>query len=407
MNKSNFYIGKLKVHNFKSFQDLEVDLDRFNVIIGKNASGKTIFKNIFSFLIDAIYGGLLSAISIQGGQEQLLNFNSKDKSLSFEIHFLSDVPESIKAIEEISSQFKTTKIVYEFCIEFTQDMDYNITRDCLIVYLDSPDDLSKSNNTFTISRIDGKVTFKNNISNELKSNNAKQPEIFKYFNPKEKNLLLEEHLLYKILPNWHDFLYSMATYDLDPKILKSPTIISKFSVLSDDGSNLSYILDHIKHNEKEKRRLLNHIQDLLPFLETFYTKHRDGKVEFSIKEFSSDKVIPAPFISDGTVNIIGLLICMFFDESSLSVIEEPERNIHPGLLNNMTDLIDITSDLKQIIITTHSTNMIEYIDIEKTLLINKDDQGNSNLIKLTDHELVKQFKDTRSIRELLEEDLLS
>ena len=407
MSKPNFYISKLKVHNFKSFQDLDVDLDRFNIVIGKNASGKTNFKNIFTFLIDAIYDGLPSAISIQGGHEQLLTFNSTDKFLSFELHFHSDIPEPINAIEEIPDQLKTTKIIYKFCIEFTQDMNYDITRDCLVVYLASPNNLEGDMHKFTISKINEKVIFTSTIPKKSKSINEEQPEILKYFNAKEKNLLLEEHLLYNILPDWYDFLYGMATYDLDPKILKSPTIISKFSVLSDDGSNLAYILDHIKHDERETRRLLNHIQDLLPFLETFYTEHRDGKVEFSIKESYSDTIIPAQFISDGTVNIIGLLICMFFDKSSLSIIEEPERNIHPGLLNNITNLMDITSELKQVIITTHNPDIIEYANTNKVLLVNKDEQGNSNLIKLEDHELVKQFKNTMSIHELLQEDLLS
>jgi AAA15 family ATPase/GTPase len=35
------HIKKIRVTNFKSFKDLEIELGRFNVIIGANASGKS------------------------------------------------------------------------------------------------------------------------------------------------------------------------------------------------------------------------------------------------------------------------------------------------------------------------------------------------------------------------------
>ena len=49
MDDSHFWINKVKVENFKSFKNLELDLGKFNVIIGQNASGKSNFKQIFTF----------------------------------------------------------------------------------------------------------------------------------------------------------------------------------------------------------------------------------------------------------------------------------------------------------------------------------------------------------------------
>ncbi|KLO21563.1 hypothetical protein X275_08740 [Marinitoga sp. 1197] len=45
-------IKKLKVKNFKSFNELEVELKNFNVLIGANAAGKSNFIHIFEFLRD-------------------------------------------------------------------------------------------------------------------------------------------------------------------------------------------------------------------------------------------------------------------------------------------------------------------------------------------------------------------
>ena len=43
-------IRRLKVSNFRSFNELDVELGDFNVLIGANASGKSNFIEIFRFL---------------------------------------------------------------------------------------------------------------------------------------------------------------------------------------------------------------------------------------------------------------------------------------------------------------------------------------------------------------------
>ncbi len=404
MDTPNFYISKLKVHNFKNFLDIDVDLERFNVIIGQNASGKSNFKNIFSFLADIIQHGLPYALLIQGGSDQVLNFYSKDRLLSFEVHFSSDFPENIQKLEE-HTKMKTTKIVYKFCIKFTQDANEYVTLDdSLIIYLDplkEPHNISK----LTISKNVGKISF-NKVTDKIETMTEKRPAIIEYFRTSEEQLLIQEGLFYQILPNWHHFIHSIATYDLNPNTLKLPTTITNFSGLSANGSNLAYILAHIKNNKEDREELLNYIQSLLPFLKAFSIKHHNGKAELSLQEIGSDKNIPAQFVSDGTVNIIALLICMFFEDTSVSVIDEPEHSIYPSLLSQIIELMDVATELKQIIITTHNPDIVEYIPIKNVLLLNRDKQGISTLIKLKDHEMVKRFNDVAPIHTLLRQGLL-
>jgi len=77
------HIKKIRVTNFKSFKDLEIELGRFNVIIGANASGKSNFVQIFKFLRDTTIYGLDNAISMQGGVDYLRNINiGSSKELS-------------------------------------------------------------------------------------------------------------------------------------------------------------------------------------------------------------------------------------------------------------------------------------------------------------------------------------
>ena len=44
------FLRRLRVRNFKSFADLDVELEDFNVLVGYTASGKSNFVQIFRFL---------------------------------------------------------------------------------------------------------------------------------------------------------------------------------------------------------------------------------------------------------------------------------------------------------------------------------------------------------------------
>ena len=77
-------IKHVYAHNFKSFEDISIELNSLNLIIGSNSSGKSNFVQIFKFVSDCIYYGVESAISIQGGINELRNANMEKmkKSLS-------------------------------------------------------------------------------------------------------------------------------------------------------------------------------------------------------------------------------------------------------------------------------------------------------------------------------------
>ena len=62
-------ISKIRIANFKSFADLTVELNEFNLLVGANASGKSNFVQAFKFLSDIAKNGLEDAISLQGGVE--------------------------------------------------------------------------------------------------------------------------------------------------------------------------------------------------------------------------------------------------------------------------------------------------------------------------------------------------
>ncbi len=68
-------LRRIRVKNFKTFDDLDLELGDLNVFVGANASGKSNFIHILEFLRDIAVSGLENAVSLQGDVEFLRNIN--------------------------------------------------------------------------------------------------------------------------------------------------------------------------------------------------------------------------------------------------------------------------------------------------------------------------------------------
>src|SRR5512136_3198004 len=81
-------IKKIHVENFKSFSEIDVELSRFNVIIGSNAAGKSNFISAFKFLRDIARHGVVNAIAMQGGADYIRNVKiGNERDLVFQVTY--------------------------------------------------------------------------------------------------------------------------------------------------------------------------------------------------------------------------------------------------------------------------------------------------------------------------------
>jgi predicted ATPase len=65
-------------------------------------------------------------------------------------------------------------------------------------------------------------------------------------------------------------------------------------------------------------------------------------------------------MSDGTLRALGILTAVYQRPApSVMVIEEPEATIHPGALGAILDLLRYASRKLQIVVTTHSPEVLD------------------------------------------------
>ena len=160
-----------------------------------------------------------------------------------------------------------------------------------------------------------------------------------------------------------------------------------------DDSNLVIVVKGITEDPERKKAFLNLIQNMLPFVEDIAVeKFLDMSLFMKVKEiYSGNKYIPASMVSDGTINITALIVALFFEERPATIIEEPERNIHPALISTLVAILKDASQKKQIIVTTHNPEMVKHVNIEDITLITRDKEGFSRLSRPVDKQEVRIF----------------
>ena len=164
----------------------------------------------------------------------------------------------------------------------------------------------------------------------------------------------------------------------------------------------------ILENEESRKKFFNLVKDLLPFVESLdIEKLVDKSLLFKIRENYFEDYIPAPLISDGTINIIALVLVLYFEKKRVVIIEEPERNIHPYLVSKIVDMMKDASRQKQIIITTHNPEFVKYAGLENLLFVFRDEKGFSRIERPANKKEVEVFlKNEIGIDELYVQNLL-
>jgi predicted ATPase len=126
-----------------------------------------------------------------------------------------------------------------------------------------------------------------------------------------------------------------------------------------------------------------------------------------MEERFSQQAMPAAFLSDGTIDVIALIVILYFERKSLVIIEEPEKNLHPSLMSGLVAFLKDASRKKQIAITTHNPELVRFVEHSELILISRDPDGFSGAQRPADKEQVQRFlREELTMQELFVENLL-
>jgi predicted ATPase len=416
-------ICEVEANNFKSFKQIHLNLKKFNVLIGANAAGKSNFIQLFKFFRDLERHGINNAISMQGGIEYLPNMKLNDNTVSFKF-----VTDGVKYKRfQVKDNYQTEiSMTYSFSLSLMRETStFKIEHDeakyhYKLYKMDKTSDGEKE--TFleegysVVASQNGKLIYDDShLPKKIQDVTGVDflRDLFKTKTISSESLFIETPFVTFMMPfSWGPYtniLSDIGVYDFDPKLPKKSVSLTGRTELESDGNNLAIVLRKITKNEDNKRKLTNLLRSVLPFMDDFVIRNLlDMSILPVINEtYTPGKSIPASLVSDGTINIIALIVALFFEIKSLTIIEEPERNIHPILIAKVVSLLKEAAEQKQILVSTHNPEMIKHVDIEDLLLISRDADGYSVVSQPKDSEKVKSFmKNEIGVEDLFVQDLL-
>ncbi len=152
--------------------------------------------------------------------------------------------------------------------------------------------------------------------------------------------------------------------------------------LEENARNLALVLSRLKQNIQVKNRMLEMFRGVYAEALDFDVMIEGGTVQVFVQEERWN--IPAARLSDGTLRYLCLLALLCDPEPPpLICIDEPELGLHPDLINHVADALRIASERTQLIVTTHSSALVDaFTDDPEAVLICEKEAGSTHLRRL-------------------------
>ena len=260
-------ISRIEIKNFKSFEDICVDLNDFNVVVGASASGKSNFVEAFQFLKE-VSEDFEKGVNNHGGPFfQNLNIKSNIPScIKVSLENNDSHVTRINSDSDFKIQYYTME--YELCINFKDNSPDLINEIVKFNFKVICEDDIHENSLFLVNE-NGQINA--NFKNEEKHVDLE------YFVPKslinivnsnlaERNDLIINSPLSAVPISWGNYFKSINYYDFDPKFCRLDDG-SSIAKLNEFGQNLPVVLEQILNDDKKQKRYLNLVSILLPYID--------------------------------------------------------------------------------------------------------------------------------------------
>ena len=383
-------LTRLRVKNFRSIADIDIPLSPLTVLVGPNGSGKSNVVDALRFVRDVFARGLDQAVMDREGMGVIQRWGTEGEGITIGIDLETKLPE-VKPNDEISFISDEPNAIYSIGYEFKINSSINfafVSHE--LIRIDSkghPLMIKVEQNKFTIEyrgqaqkNISGKHSF--NSPNPLGP--ARIFEEIEDYTFSNENSIIDSPTENQEL--W--FGLGLASYRLSRELtkllfytlnipdLRQPQQLLKETPFDEEGRNLAAVLRRFINSEiSGKGSLLFALRSAVSGFYDLDVEKVGGYLATKLIYQSDTEAPRASYLaqeSDGTIRMLGLLAALLQKPSQPFIsIEEPEANIHPGALAVLAGVIDEASLCSQILVTTHSPDMLDHLPVESFLVVEK------------------------------------
>jgi predicted ATPase len=359
---------RISIWNFKAIEHLDLTLTPFTLLIGGNACGKSTVLQAIDLLCSLAYRDVDEYLHSQGWtiDDIKSQFCNKDEPIRFSVDFCIGIDATIPTL--VQWDIEINYVNHEWSV--TEHMVDKQSGEKYLVY---------ENET---------VTFGNQPSFPAKLKSS----ALKVFIPKG-DLYNAQNSIWDI----NSFLsnsmslgllvpYAMRQNDGSVQMLGTGNgRIAKYS-LGRGGEMLATCVHSM--TEDEQHELCTHISSILGYEVKLSTTANEstGQVELYLEEMWNGKktTVKKQHISDGLLRLIVLATILsapaqFMSFQGVVLLDEIEDGINPELVEKIVQLFEVKASKRfssQIVITTHSPVVLNYVTKENIQYLWREKSGN-------------------------------
>ncbi len=330
-------VSRIRLRNYKSIASCDVRLGDLCVLVGVNGSGKSNFVDAFGFISDALNSTLDIAIRNRGGISAVRR-KSGGHPNNFGMSFFLNLPENRNGF-------------FAFEIAALPNEGFEVRKEKL--HVSGSDPLNDFG--YTVER--GKlIEFpKSATRQELRSD----------------RLFLTSVAGLRPFDLLFDALAGIEIYDINPDDFRLPQPHGSGEVLLHSGQNLASVLRRLSDFSPETfDRIREYLRRIVDSVESISPKSLGPTETIQFSQYVQRMKNPWKFdalnMSSGTLRSLGVLTALFHQAGGgngrvpLIGIEEPEGTVHPAAAAVLMDAIIEASKTRQILLTTHSPELLDH-----------------------------------------------
>lgn len=348
----------LELRNFLSYKSAVLDFSDFIALVGPNASGKSNAVAAIRLLREIPAYGLPTAIARRGGFDQLRH---RSRGHPYD--------PSIRLRFEIVGSNKDSYYLLRF--GSVKGGHYKIKKESAEVFY-------AKGGFASFDRVDQSVQIE--MSHPRRSGDM----VRFHFTAVAGQSALPSAGIAGI--SVYEVLQSMQTVEVNPAKVGDLQEPSPTETFESDGSNVASIFDSLER--RTRREIVERLAAIVPGIESVDVARLADRLTLRFKQSSEEgysREFLAKQMSDGTLRAFAILVAMLQpNRPALLIIEEPEIAIHLGALSTLVELLQLDTDRTQVLITTHSADIIDSLPLE-SLRVVWHEAGTSKISQLAEH----------------------
>jgi predicted ATPase len=343
------FLRRVKLWHYKSIAECDVELQRLTLLVGRNGSGKSNFLDAIRFVAEGLETSLDHALKSRGGIGEVRR-RSTGHPHNFAMELELNLP---------NWQVAT----YAFEISAREKGGFRVKSESLKIV--------------SGTRIDAEF----DVSEGKVAQPGMPPAAEDRFYLVTASSLPQFRGVY-------DALLAMGFYNLNPAEIKELQSPDAGELLHRDGRNIASVVARMAEDRPElKERIRDYLQQIVPDVSDFSRSSLGPRETLEFRQQVKGAKHPWTFyaasMSDGTLRALGILVAAMQRAHRrtpvrLIGIEEPETALHPAAAGALMDSLKEAAEHTQIIVTTHSPDLLDQID-SKGLLIVLSQQGTTQI----------------------------